>query len=220
MCKKLIYLIIFMLASGTATGEALEWDRAAYWDSRYPTAWADGAVTIAMRDALATAGYTILDADQLKTWMDGHIADGELSVVVFCRDIVPDTVAETMSSTCTLRRYLDAGGKVVWYSDWPIYYQGLSNGTSAPTWGPAGATNVLGFDASSSPEDTLDQVTITIAGSQWGLTETWGSQRATSTTIPNLTVLATDTRGYAAAWVKHYIPGDNYRGFVRFLTWT
>ena len=82
-----------------------------------------------MRDALEQAGYRVIDGAELKSWMDGHIADGELSVVVMCRDIVPDTVAETQDTNCTIRRYLDAGGKVVWYSDWPFYYRGTTGTT-------------------------------------------------------------------------------------------
>ncbi|MCP4263703.1 MAG: hypothetical protein GY774_40270 [Planctomycetes bacterium] len=215
MCKKLIYAILLMLVLGLCEVQAFgqEWDRAAYWDGRYPSAWGGGGE--AVRDALEAAGYTILDADQLKTWMDGHISDKELSVVVFCRDVVPDTVAETMSSDCTIRKYLDAGGKVVWYSDWPFYYQGSSDGAMV-TWGSAGASSVLGFNASSGPNDSSEIVTITDEGATWGLTETWESRRPTSPTISeNMTALATISGGSAGAWAKHFLPGDNYRGFVR-----
>jgi hypothetical protein len=197
--------------------EVRDWDhRVAYWDAAYPTAWADVVVTEAVRDHLALNGYTVVNAAQLKSWMDARIADGAPSVVVFCKDIVPDTVAETMDATCTIRRYLDAGGKVVWYSDWPFYYQGLSDGTSAPTWGPDGAINVLGFNASGGPNDTGEQVVITGAGTVWGLTQTWPSVRPTPPTITeNLTTLARISGGSAAAWAKHYLPGDYYRGFFR-----
>jgi hypothetical protein len=168
-----------------------------------------------VRDYLALNGYTVVNAAQLKTWMDARIADGALSVVVFCKDIVPDTVAETMDATCTIRKYLDAGGKVVWYSDWPFYYQGLSDGTSAPTWGPDGAINILGFNASGGPNDSGEEVVITAAGAEWGLTQTWTSQRPTPPIAENLTALATINGGSAAAWAKHYLPGDYYRGFFR-----
>ena len=63
----------------------ISWNRAAYWDGRYPSCWAGGGETV--RDVLEYSGYEILDADQLKTWMDARIADGTPSVVVFCRDI-------------------------------------------------------------------------------------------------------------------------------------
>ena len=216
MCKKIIYpvlMLALLLGSTTIQAQNPQWDRAVYWDDDYSSAWAGGATTI--RDALEAAGYTVLDAAQLKSWMDGHIADKALSVVVFCRDVVPDTVAESMNSSCTIRRYLDAGGKVVWYSDWPFFYQGNSDGSNV-TWGSAGATSVLGFNASSGPNDTMDEVVITEAGIEWGLTTTWQSQRPTSVTITeNLTPLATISSGSAAAWAKHYLPGDKYRGFVR-----
>ncbi|MHC4310266.1 MAG: hypothetical protein ACYSSN_10000, partial [Planctomycetota bacterium] len=214
MYKQLIYIILFILVLGLCEVKALsqEWDRAAYWDKRYPSArWSREVV----RDALETLGYTILDADELKAWMDGHIVDKELSVVVFCQDVVPDTVAETMTSDCTIRRYLDTGGKVVWYSGRPFYYQGTADGNRT-TWGSSGATKVLGFNASSEPNFTYEQVTITYSGAKWGLTETWESCWPISPTISeNVTALATISTGSAAAWVKHYLPGDTYRGFVR-----
>ncbi|UCG58083.1 MAG: hypothetical protein JSU70_00985 [Phycisphaerales bacterium] len=189
-------------------------ERAAYWDASYPTAWAGVGDTT--RDALAAAGYTILNASELKTWMDARIADGKLSVVVFCKDIVPDTVAETMDDTCTIRRYLDAGGKVVWYSDIPFYYVGYADGTTT-TWGDAGAPAILGFNTSSAPRDSGDAAAITGAGAGWGLTQTWTSQRPAAAGItPNLTVLAKDDAGNSPAWVKHYVAGDMSRGFVRF----
>ncbi|MHC4426131.1 MAG: hypothetical protein ACYSYV_08550, partial [Planctomycetota bacterium] len=153
--------------------EVRDWEhRVAYWDAAYPTAWADVAVTEDVRDHLALNGYTVVNAAQLKTWMDARIADGAPSVVVFCKDIVPDTVAETMDATCTVRRYLDAGG--------------------------AGATNVLGFNASGGPNDTGEEVGFTAAGIVWGLTETWPSSRPTPPTAENLTALATISGGSAA----------------------
>ena len=59
-------------------------------------------------------------------------------------------------------------------------------------------------------------VTLTPTGTAWGLTQTWSSNRAA---LPNATtdleILATGIGGNAAAWVKHYVPGDTFRGFVR-----
>jgi len=215
MCKRLFYLITVTIALALSNGYAQEiaWDRSAYWDAAYPGAWGGGGE--GMRDALEAAGYTILDAAELKTWMDARISDRALSVVVFCKDVVPDTVAETMSTNCTIRRYLDAGGKMIWYADWPFYYQGHADG-NMDTWGSAGATAVLGFNASSGPNDNNEEVVFTDAGIEWGLTQTWTSQRPTSPTISdNMTALATVSSGSAAAWVKHFLPGDRYRGFVR-----
>jgi hypothetical protein len=193
-----------------ANQNTISWERAAYWDGRYPSTWAGGGE--AVRDVLEYAGYEILDADELKTWMDARITDGKLSVVVFCKDVAPDTVLESISSNCTLRRYLNAGGKIVWYADIPMYYQGHADGTLT-NYGPDGSINVLGFNAANGSWDSEDEVAFTAEGSDWGLTEKWRSVRPTAAS--GLRVLARDTNGNAAAWVKHYINGDNYRGFVR-----
>ncbi len=202
-------LMVLMSASASYAEPDFFWDRAAYWDVRYPTCFTHGR---SLRDAFEFDGYKILDADQLKTWMDARIADGMPSVVVFCQDIAPDTVVESMSSRCTLRLYLDAGGKIVWYADIPMCYQGHSDGTRTD-WGNNGSIDILGFNAASGPWDTQDEVAFTVDGVNWGLTETWQSERPTSRS--GLRVLAEDASRYAAAWVKHYVPDDTYRGFVR-----
>ncbi|MBN1507612.1 MAG: LamG domain-containing protein [Sedimentisphaerales bacterium] len=189
------------------------WMRAAYWDSRYPSCWAgDGQST---RDALQAAGYTVLNADQLKSWMDARIADKQLSVVVFCKDVAPDTVVELQATDCTLRKYLDAGGKIVWYADIPFGFQGHANGTST-SWDGC-SSSILGVNSCSAPWGSGQTVTLTADGTRWGLTETWTSQRpvAPYQGVSALTLLATDGGGHAAAWVKHYVAGDTYRGFVR-----
>ncbi len=186
------------------------WDKAVYWDERY------GGAVVAT-DEFEQAGYKVLDADQLKTWMDGHIVDNKPSVVVFCQLLIPDTVMESMSPDCTLRQYLNAGGKIVWFGDVPMYWQGHSDG-SATEWGIDGSINVLGFNAAGGPWDEYVEVTFTEEGLEWGLTETWFSERPANPM--GLRVLAEHDGGYAAAWVKHYVSDDTYRGFVRlFDTW-
>ncbi|MHC4437615.1 MAG: PA14 domain-containing protein [Planctomycetota bacterium] len=211
MYKKIMFSILFiLLALGLAGEKALGLDLAAYWDGNYGTAWAGGGE--ATRDALEAAGYQILDAEQLKTWMDAHIPNGRGSVVVFCRDAAPDTVVETMSDTCTLRRYLDAGGKIVWQADIPFYYMTTAGGANT-TWGDAGAPAILGFNTSGVARD-VGGSTITPEGIEWGITESWGSQRAANPDLVDI-VLATDNNGNACAWVKFYVPGDTGGGFVR-----
>jgi len=214
MCKRSVCVSLLLLTVGLAQAKEVVWQKAVYSDARYGTAWQGGSD--ATRDALVAAGYTLLNADQLKTWMTARIADKAFSVVVFCRDAAPDTVTETMSSSCTLRRYLDAGGKIVWYGDIPFYYQ--TNATAAlTTWGDSGAPAILGFNTSSATRDSGNTSTITPLGTAWGLTATWTSQRPAAPTVTdNLEILAKDNAGNACAWAKHYVPNDTFRGFVRF----
>ena len=87
--------MIFVLLLASAAGPAWGAHLAAYYDARYPTGWAHEPTRTEIRDDLAVAGYKILDADQLKAWMDERgIAAHAASVAVFCADIAPDTVVE------------------------------------------------------------------------------------------------------------------------------
>ncbi len=214
MCRRSLCVSLLLLTVGLAQAKEVVWQKAVYSDARYATAWQGGSD--ATRDALVAAGYTLLNADQLKTWMTARIADKAFSVVVFCRDSAPDTVTETMSSSCTLRRYLDTGGKIVWYGDIPFYYQSNASATNT-TWGDGGAPAILGFNTSSAPRDSGNTSIITPLGAAWGLTATWTSQRpAAPSATTDLEILAKDNTGNACAWVKHYVPNDTFRGFVRF----
>jgi hypothetical protein len=213
-CGRLLYLTFFFtLVLGLANGQAWGQYRAAYWDGRYRTWWADEAITVAIRDEFEAAGYEILDADQLKTWMNARIADEVASVVVFCRDNAPDTVVEWISDDCTLRGYLDAGGKIVWYSDIPLWEIAHSDGTFTYLGG-VGCANILGISGVDWTNSTGSEVTLTDDGIDWGLTETWRSERWTPANQVDI-VLASDSAGHAAAWVKHFVPGDTTGGFVR-----
>jgi len=212
MCTKKLCLALMVLL-GVVGSQASGAFLAGYWDADYPTNWAAEPAPTDVRDALEASGYEILDADQLKAWMDARIADGASSVVVFCKDIAPDTVVETNTADCTLRKYLDAGGKIVFYADIPFYNQGNPGGGTT-SWGDGGATGILGFNAAGGLWDSSNTVTITEAGEDWGLTETWASVRAASADDVDI-ILATDDAGNAAAWVKHYVEGDTTHGFVR-----
>jgi hypothetical protein len=202
-----------MLVLGLTQNQARGAYLAAYWDGDYPDHWIGATDAAAVRDALEAAGYEILDAGQLKAWMDARIADGVTSVVVFSKDVGPDTVCETNTADCTLRKYLDAGGKIVFYGDIPFYNQGNPGGVET-NWGTAGSTGILGFNAAGGAWDSSNTVTFTDEGIDWGLTETWASVRPASPDAVDI-VLAEDDAGNAAAWVKHFMPGDTSGGFVR-----
>ncbi|UCF17589.1 MAG: hypothetical protein JSW59_09035, partial [Phycisphaerales bacterium] len=214
MCKKLIFLtflaVFFVLGQGQARGAYF----AAYWDADYPSEWTtEDEVSTAVRDGLVDAGYDVLDAAQLKTFMDARIADGAASVVVLCKDNAPDTVVETNTADCTLRKYLDAGGRVVMYADIPFWNQGNA-GNIQTNWGQSGANGILGFSASpnsgNATWDAGDTVTITDEVLEWGLTGTWSSIRPANPDDVDV-VLATDNDGGASAWVKFFADDETGR---------
>ncbi len=93
------------------TGSYSEQLRVMYYDTRYPVAWISRAEALIYKNFLVANGFTAVDADELKTFMQ---ANGAGSVAVMAQDVAPDTVANDQSSNAIIRKYLDAGGTVVW----------------------------------------------------------------------------------------------------------
>jgi hypothetical protein len=139
----------------------------------------------------------------LAKWMEWIIEENKCdrSVVVFSQDVVPDTICHSPSPSSLVRRYLDAGGKIVWFGDNPFYYQGQNpsksqiikklveggykteeryridkNGKCVVEWNLDGPYCVLGvipvFMASPS-----SKVKITKEGKKSGLKNQWYSNR-------------------------------------------
>ena len=121
---------------GLARADDLPWGRltrAVFQDERYPSAFNDSPD--AFVHAFADREYAVLDADRLRIWMRAQIDRGAAATVcVIPSGVVPDTLAESPDATSLIRRYLDAGGRVVWIGDVPFFYQGKADGSRA-TWG-------------------------------------------------------------------------------------
>jgi outer membrane protein assembly factor BamB len=187
---------------------------AVFWDEdvRPFTLQAGHEVT---RTYFAEHGYRVLDAEALAAFLEARVADGDPSVVVFAMDHLPATVAATSADTTLFRRYLDAGGKVVWLGLPPRAiardpetgrFLGLDRDGGRALLGVGYAG--MNFDAYSAA--------ITPAGEVWGLPGSWVSSYAVDPT-DGVTVLAEDENGRAAAWVATYggAPGT---GFVHVAT--
>ncbi len=99
--------------------------RVVYFDERYPSSWTS-EVDSQIARGLSSRGFDIKDADKLKTWMQNVISKNNTSksVVVFAKDIIPDTVFEDFTPNVLIKRYLENGGRVIWIGDVPFWYRG------------------------------------------------------------------------------------------------
>jgi outer membrane protein assembly factor BamB len=165
-----------------------------------------------LRDYLASRGWRVLNTDSTARFLADRTADRAPSVVVFAEDQVPVALGAEPADTTPLRRYLDAGGKVVWLGTppylWPRDTTGLDlRRIDRDACGPA-----LGIDCG--PANFNDwRVTPTEEGRRWGLEGWWiarWSVRASSVS----TVLAFDQRGDASSFVQEFGGGPG-TGFVR-----
>jgi hypothetical protein len=157
-------------------------------------------------------GYQPLDADSLAAFFAARIADSTPSAVVFALDVLPKAVAPVPADTTLFRRYLDAGGKVVWIG------------------GPVGVLvhdstgQLVGFETKRMeqligiPVDSLDfnEYTAhpTAVGKRWGLDRPQcGATPMARSAVTE--ALAVDETGMTAAWVRRYRPDRPGSGFIQ-----
>lgn len=186
--------------------------RAVYWDAAYAKS-ATVAGNDKMKSYFAARDYEVLDAQALRAYLEARIADRAPSVVVFAMDDLPDALRDDARGRGIFRRYLDAGGKVVWPGVAPQMVQisrttGEADLTKIDRAQPAALLGVRFDDANFDPLS----VQATAAGRRWNVDgwwlATWSADAASVTTV-----LARDENGGAAMWVKRY-GGPEGTGFV------
>jgi len=185
--------------------------RAVYWDeARVPRALFPGHEQV--RDHFRRAGYEVLDAAALASFMQARIDDRAPSVVVFSIDDVPETLATGPAPESLFRRYLDAGGKVVWLG-YPPFIIGRDEKGVPVRLERDGPTRLLGVDHEKAFNSDVYGAHVTPDGARWGLAG-WHVLSPGADPGDVSVVLAADALGTAAAWVKSY-GGPDGTGFVQ-----
>ncbi|HKW09125.1 MAG TPA: PQQ-binding-like beta-propeller repeat protein, partial [Gemmatimonadaceae bacterium] len=201
-------LIVFGSTDGgvyalrTSNGPAIK--RAVFFDTSYVK-----AATVRQPDVTAryfgNRGYQTLDAVSLARFLEERIADRAPSVVVFAVDQPPPAIVAAPLAQSLLRRYLDAGGKVVWPGKPPLIFQmDLATGNFPPlssmNW--SAPNELLGVPHDAAIFDVRG-ARATAAGLRIGLPARW---RDSWSVAPSgvTTVLGLDEWGLAAAWIKRY----------------
>ena len=188
-------------------------DRVVYFDPRYPGEWARGAARIA--EQLEKKGFIIVDAAELAAWMRARFGDRAAgSVCVMALDVMPDTVFESVWPDATARRYMDAGGRLVWGGAMPFAARGLPDGTRHYAGGHHSARHVIGFAAHAG--DVPEAPEITDEGRAWGMQLVGPSGIHVANVADVTVVLARVGRFYAASWIKTYNPAFPGSGLLRY----
>lgn len=215
---------VWALESGTAPTPR----RAVFWDEDLGAFSTVGRHETVM-EHFRFRGYEVLDAEGLATFLEERVADGTRSVVVFAQDWLPDGVAPDRDSTgeggaatdagagvdppdaavSLFRRYLEAGGKVVWLGYPPLAIGRDSEGGFVD-FDLDRASTLLGVTYDSNGDDY--GVRATDEGRAWGLPAWWTAFGGIDPAGPSR-VLALDENGRASAWVQEY-GGPEGTGFV------
>jgi outer membrane protein assembly factor BamB len=187
--------------------------RAVFWDSTTANAgWYAGGHDLAAY--LGRAGYETLDVAGLAPWMEAGVAGGDPGSVVFAQSWLPEAVRAGGDGSL-FRRYLDAGGTVVWASLPPDVWR------RDPATGAAGGLDQVDWER---PERLLG---ISVAGAIFDRAGAWSTEEGRALGLPDawisswnvpaqagLEPLAVDENGAYAAFRKRY-GGPPGTGFVR-----
>lgn len=99
-----------------------------YYDERYLTNWISDEISLEIKNFLQSKGFHVLNADELAEMMRENIYKDTCwnTIIVFSRDVVPETICHYPYPNTLIRKYLDRGGTIVWFGDIPLYYIALS----------------------------------------------------------------------------------------------
>jgi eukaryotic-like serine/threonine-protein kinase len=180
--------------------------KAVFWDARpgVSTGWFVGGTDEWIRDYFKREGYSVVDAGGLEQFMREQLASKGRSVVIFAEHRVPSSVVKEENENALIRKYLNAGGKIVWLGPDPLAWKRDSVGT------------MLGIDYSSAgkvlsiqyPGRSLEGIGwygthVTEEGRKWGL-QGWGVSLGWVDPRQVSAVLAVDENGMASEWAKNY----------------
>lgn len=190
-----------------------ELKRAVFWDETFAKESTVQHSEI-VRDYFKNRGYELLNSNTLAAFLNARISDRTPSVIVFATDRLPDPVAADLAEVPLFRRYLDAGGKVVWPGLPPLLwpYDVKQGGRDLEQINRAAAEKLLNVGFQRGNFDPLSS-SSTSEGQRWGVNGWWLSNWSADSS-PELTILARDAQGLAAAWVRRY-GGPVGTGFVR-----
>jgi outer membrane protein assembly factor BamB len=189
--------------------------RAVYFDPRAPYRPFEGDE--ALRDALAGESFRWLTRADLAEFLTARIADRAPSVVVFATAAVPTALVEQKGSEPALvRRYLDAGGKIVWLAEVPFLFtfDPATNQMVPPKREDlTRSTALFGVTANNLGEGEC-RAQVNELGRRWGISAGWWlGQAPLASDQPGVEALAKDEHGHIAAWARRF-GGPEGTGFV------
>jgi len=167
-----------------------------------------------IKDYLVEREYELLDSLQVVDFMNERLEDGMPSVVVMAVNLYPGALLKKNGNEKPLlRRYLEAGGKVVWLGTVHMIRtrdQKVLEAYENPT------NEILGLEYQNDLRGHKGYIgnTVTPKGYAWGLrTSSWIGCCAVDRNQVDI-VLGRDEYGRASAWVKNY-GGPPYTGYVK-----
>ena len=181
--------------------------RYVYWEAKQAGdafAWFRNDIDVAIRGSFEAAGYARVDRAGLVELMTAQVERGGRSVVVFAANRIPPELMEPADAGALLRRYLEAGGRIVFLGANPVGFKYEPGSGALVDFDFANAERVLGLRYPPLEEERGYHVsTATAEGRVWGLR---GQQVGSGAIAPRevSVVLALNEYGLATSWARRF----------------
>jgi outer membrane protein assembly factor BamB len=201
--------ILYALEGSSVAGTppAASARRLVYWEgkkSEQAFSWFANNVDMAVLNYFRAAGYEQTDAQELASYMQRESLGRAHSVVVFADNRIPASLVDVDSEHALIRRYLNAGGKVVLLGANPLAYREDPKTGAVESVDFSLPARVFGIEfPPRSQAGGYYGARVTIDGQKWGLrgfsvgNTALDPRQATET-------LAVDEYWMASSWVKNY----------------
>ncbi len=183
--------------------------RGVFW--REPGSWRWFQGDAAVRDYFAGEGYSVLDDAGLVQFL-GQTQLAPHSTLVMASDRLPDDAVGEPVEDSAVRRYLAAGGRMIWLGVPPAAVVFDPQTDKPVRFDRSRSERLLGVLQGGGSGDRLG-VRATPEGRRWGLPDWWiGGLSVPAEAVT--TILGRDESGRASAWIQTYGPSQG-SGFVR-----
>ncbi len=180
--------------------------KAFYFPAKVPEGIRGFVIDPTLADYFAERGYRRIDsAEALAEWIAARTTEQSASVVVFGFAQIPTAIVGGEPESGALRKYLEAGGKVVW--PW-----GIANKVTFDEEGkflahdPTVASRLLELEFLEFQDSGHYYSRATQEGRNWGMPAWLMTSFASLKGDGDVVVLAQDEYGRASAWVRRFHP--------------
>ncbi|MBA4054449.1 MAG: hypothetical protein C0490_07045 [Marivirga sp.] len=164
---------------------------------------------------LKEKGFEQLDSARLYHFLTQRIMDQLPSVIVFAYDRIPSNMVGDNPEEGLIRKYLEKGGKILWFGNTPNLYSFDEKGH--PVMDTSIASRMLGIDIVRPEESGNYYSRATQTGLNYGLSS-WLTVTYSTIEPKGVTPLAYDEFNRVSAWIKKFNsrPGS---AFISCRTW-
>lgn len=164
-------------------------------------------------------GFAQLDSALLCKFLSNRITDKTPSVIVFAYDAIPQNIIGEYPESGMIRKYLEAGGKIIWLGSVPNMYAFTAKGKMMANVKRDLETPSRLLDVTFlTPEESGNYYCkATQQGLNWGL-PSWLKTTHASVSSEKVTPLAFDEWGRVGPWMKKFNPRPG-SGFVSCRPW-